>query len=50
MPTSSAADSRSIVWASHAGEALVDDRAQLMAIIFTLCWKVNVPIRKDRGT
>ena len=48
--TSSATDNRSIVCVSHAGEALVDDRAQPMASSFTLCWKVNVPIREDRRT
>ena len=48
--TSSATDCRSIVCASHAGEAIVDDRAQLMTGSFTLCWKVNVPIREDRRT
>lgn len=50
IPTSSAVDSRSITCASHADEAPVDDRAQLMAISFTLCWKVNVPIREDERT
>ena len=49
IPTSSAADNRSIACASRAG-APVDDRAPLMASSFTLCWKVNVPIREDRRT
>ena len=50
IPTPPATDNRSVTCASRAGEALVDDRAQLMASSFTLCWKVNVPIREDRRT
>ena len=47
--TSSAAGNGSTACASHADEAPpVDDRARLVASSFTLCWKVNVPIREDR--
>lgn len=37
IPTSSAADNRSIVCLSHAGEAFIDDREHLTASSFTLC-------------
>ena len=37
-------------YASSIGWPLIDDRARLTASRFTLCWKVNVPIREDRRT